>query len=85
MKQKHENITLSIPADLNAMLHSKFPHRGISSYVAKVVRESLQNEELCRLRSLECAYEEAEKDSNRQEVIAEWAAVDNDDDERWDW
>ena len=86
MKQKHENITLSFPADLNAMLHAKFPHRGISSYVAKVVRESLEKEAAHQIKVLEAAYEEAEQDQARQKLIKEYSVLDAlDDVENWQW
>lgn len=86
MKQKHENITLSFPADLRMLLHTKFPHRGMSSFVAKAVREALEKESANTIKALENAYEEAEKDPSRKKVINEWAALDAVDDvEGWEW
>ncbi len=86
MKQKHENITLSIPAHLNALLHAKFPHRGMSSFVAKVVQEALEKENTSKTKALEAAYEEAENDPSRKKLIKEWAALDTVDDiEGWEW
>lgn len=86
MRQKHQNITLSIPAELNALLHAKFPHRGMSNYVAKVVREALEKENAANIKALEVAYEEAENDPSRKKLIKEWAALDSIDDiEGWEW
>lgn len=86
MRQKHQNITLSIPAELNALLHAKFPHRGMSNYVAKVVREALEKENAANIKALEAAYEEAENDPSRKKLIKEWAALDSIDDiEGWEW
>jgi len=85
-RQKHVNITLSIPADLNALLHAKFPHRGISNYVANIVRVALDEEQQKERLALEAAYEEAEKDPERKKLIQEWRAVDAEDDtEGWEW
>ena len=86
MRQKHENITLSIPADLNALLHAKFPHRGMSNYVTKVVREALEKEKTSQLKALEAAYEDAEKDPARKKLIKEWSSLDTlDCVEGWEW
>ena len=86
MRQKHENITLSITADLNALLHAKFPYRGMSNYVSKVVREALEKENATKMKALEAAYEEAENDPARQKSVKEWAALDTVDDiEGWEW
>lgn len=86
MRQKHENITLSIPADLNALLHAKFPHRGMSNFVAKVVKEALEKENATKIKALEASYEEAENDPSRKKLVKEWAALDAVDDiEGWEW
>lgn len=86
MRQKHENITLSIPAHLNTLLHAKFPHRGMSNYVAKVVLEALEKENADKIKALEAAYEEAENDPSRKKPLKEWAALDTIDDiEGWEW
>jgi hypothetical protein len=86
MAAKHQNITLSLPSDLKAKLHSKFPRRGMSSYVAKVLREALEKDSAKELKALEAAYENAEKDHARKKVINEWEALDSlDDVEDWEW
>lgn len=85
-RQKHQNITLSFPSDLNALLHARVSRRGISQYVAKSVRESLEADERNELLKLEAAYEEANKDPDRLAVIEDWKTLDNTDStEGWEW
>jgi hypothetical protein len=86
MVAKHQNITLSLPADLNALLHAKFPRRGMSGYVTKVLREALEKDSAKELQALEAAYEDAEKDPARKKFIKEWDALDTSDEiEGWEW
>ena len=82
---KHENITLSFPSDLNALLHVRVSRRGISKYVAKAVKKALEEDEQRELLKLEAAYEEAGKDPDRLEVIKDFEALDNADVEGWEW
>lgn len=84
--KKHVNITLSFPSDLNALLHAKVSKGEISQYVVRAVRESLEAGEKNELRKLEAAYEEANKDPDRLELINDWMAIDNEDTtEGWTW
>lgn len=86
MKQKHENITLSFPTDLTALLHIKISRRGISKYVAEAVKKALKEDQERELLKLETAYEEANKDPDRLEVMEDWKILDNvDDTEGWEW
>jgi len=48
-RRNHENITLSFPSDLNAILHARVSNRGISKYVANAVRIALEEEEKAKL------------------------------------
>ncbi len=83
---KHENITLSFPAELNALLRRRVSRRGISKYVADAVQEALKKEERKELLKLEKAYEESNKDQNRQEVVSDWKTLDHTDNiEGWEW
>jgi len=83
---RHQNITLSFPSDLNALLHMKVSGRGISKYVAKAVRKALEEDESKEQMELEAAYEEANKDRDRLEVIKDWKTLDDVTDVRnWEW
>jgi len=83
---KHENITLSFPSDLNALLRVKVPRRGVSKYVAEAVRKALEEDEKRELLDLEAAYEEANKDVDRSRAVEEWKLLDNADKvEGWEW
>lgn len=83
---RHENITLSFPADLNALLHIKISRRGISKYVAEAVRKALEEDEKKELMKLEAAYEESNEDRERQDVIDEWKDLDHlDNTDGWEW
>jgi len=83
---KRENITLSFPSDLNALLHVKIPRRGISKYVAEAVRKALEDDEKKELMKLEAAYEESNEDPDRQDVIDGWKELDHrDNTEGWEW
>ena len=83
---KHENITLSFPSDLTALLHRKVPRRGISKYVADAVRKALEEEEQKQMLQLEAAYEAANKDRHRLKTIEEWKTIENVDSvEGWEW
>jgi Arc/MetJ-type ribon-helix-helix transcriptional regulator len=82
----NENITLSFPSDINALLHVRVPRRGISKYVAEAVRKALKEDEQRELLKLEAAYEEANQDQDRLEVIEDWKGLDNaDQDDDWEW
>lgn len=83
---KHENITLSIPSDINLLLHSKVPRRGISKYVTDAIRKSLLEDEKNEELKLEAFYEAANSDSNRVETVDDFKALDEIDDiEGWEW
>lgn len=85
-REKHQNITLSLPKDLNALLHAKVPSRGISKYVADAVRAALEKDTQKAQLELEAAYEEASLDPDRQKVVDEWSTLDADTDiEGWEW
>lgn len=83
---KHENITLSFPAELNALLHARVSTRGISKYVAKAVKKALDEDEKRTSMSLEAAYEEAGRDRERLKEIEEWKVLDHlDYNPEWEW
>ncbi len=85
-KQKHENITLSFPHDLNVLLRSHVSSRGISSYVANAVRQALEKDKNLEMKKLEAAYEKANKDPDRKKVLRELKVLDSVDDiEGWEW
>jgi len=86
MKQKHENVTLSFPAELNALLHIRVTRRGISKYVANAVKKALEEDERKELMKLEKAYEESNKDQDRVEIVNDWKGLDTVDNiEGWEW
>lgn len=83
---KHENITLSIPSDINLLLHTKVPRRGISKYVTEAIRKSLLEDEKNEELKLESFYEEANSDPNRVDSIDAFKSLDEIDDiEGWEW
>lgn len=84
MKEKHENITLSFPSDLAALLHIKIPRRGISKYVSEAVKKALKEDEQKALLKLEAAYEDANKDRDRLKLIEDWAAIEQEDTQEWE-
>ena len=83
--EKHQNITLSFPRELSALLHDRIPRRGISQYVAKAVRKALEEDERKSMSKLEAAYEQAEKDRSRSRTIKELKTLDADEIEGWEW
>jgi Arc/MetJ-type ribon-helix-helix transcriptional regulator len=83
---KHENITLSIPSDLNTLLHVRVSRRGISKYVAEAVRKALDEDERKEQLKLEAAYEQANMDHERLQEIKDWSLLDKADrDDEWEW
>jgi hypothetical protein len=85
-QNKHTNVTLSFPVDLNALLHAKVARSKISKYVAESVRKSLIEDEEREAAKLEAAYEKANSDLDRLKAVSEWNDLDNSDDiEGWEW
>ena len=86
---RHKNMTFSIPDDLILSLHSQISKRGISRFISEAIHKALEAEMLQREQSLESAYEAANQDSDRLEVLQEWNTLDDVsdliDDENWDW
>jgi len=83
---KHENITLSFPEDLNALLHLRIARRGISKYVAEAVRKALEEDKKKTVRDLEAAYEAANQDLDRLKAIEEWSSLDQSEEaDNWEW
>lgn len=76
---KYTNITLSFPEDLNALLHCRVNRREINKYVVEALKKALQEDEKKELIQLEAAYEEANRDADRLETIADWESLDNSD------
>ena len=83
---KHQNITLSIPAELNALLHVKVSRRGISKYVSKAILKALQEDEKKEEQKLEAFYEAASKDVDREKEIRAFDALEElNDNPDWEW
>ncbi len=86
---RHKNMTISIPDDLILSLHSEISKRGISRFISEAIRKALREKEIEEERTLDAAYEAANKDADRLETIKDWDALsdvsDLNDDEDWEW
>lgn len=76
-KSKTINVTFSIPKHINMLLHSFVGKRGLSKFVAKAIENALESEK----NHLKAAFRAAENDSDTNEVIDDWTALDGED---WD-
>ena len=70
-------VTFSLPRKLNRRLHKFAPKRGLSKFVSKAIEQALDDKE----DELVAAVREAEKDPDRNELIADWEGLDV---EGWD-
>jgi metal-responsive CopG/Arc/MetJ family transcriptional regulator len=87
---KHQNLTFSIPEDLKVALHVFIGRRGMSRFISDAVRKALEEEMLEKEQILDTAYEAANRDTDRLEVIRDWNSLDDvhdliDDNEDWGW
>lgn len=73
MKRTNEmtNVTFSIPAELNNLLHSMVERRGLSRFVAQALENALSEKK----NALKEAYAQANKDPDRLKTINEWEAL----------
>ena len=86
----HQNITFSIPDDLKTSLHVHVRKRGMSQLISNAIRKALAEEKLKKEQALDAAYEAANQDDHRLEILQDWNASDDvsdliDEDENWDW
>ena len=72
-KQQKINVTFSLPVEVNALLHTRVERRMLSQFVSTAIKNAL-NEERENLRA---AYAQANNDPDRNEVLADWDAIDN--------
>jgi hypothetical protein len=87
---KHKNMTFSIPDDLKALLFTRVGNRNRSQFISNSIRKALEEEESELERELDIAYEAANQDSSRIEVLQDWDEAEdnewiNDDDDDWSW
>ena len=87
---KHKNITFSIPEDLKAVLYTHIERRGISRFITDAIRKALADEAALKEQALDAAYEEANRDEDRLDVLREWNAQDDvadlmNENEDWTW
>ncbi len=81
---KHENITLSFPSDLKALLYQRVSNRGVSKFVAEAVRKSLEEYEREKELKLEKEYKALMKDASYKEVKEDWKDSDQEMAD-WEW
>lgn len=74
---KNINVTFSLPADLNTLLHAYVSKRGLSRFVAEAIQKALDE----KRQILRQAYIEARNDPDRLEIINDWKILDG---EKWD-
>lgn len=72
MRQRHQNMTFSMPEDLKIILHTRIGKRGLSRFISNAIRKSLNEGESNKERELDAAYEAASHDSDRMEVLRDW-------------
>ena len=81
-KQKHRNITLSLPQEMITDLHIYVKKRGISRFVEEAILDRLKSEKL----SLEQQYREAALDEERNKTFEDWDGMVGDGlNEKNDW
>ncbi len=69
---KKINATFSIPEEMHKRLQSVIGQRKMSNFVVQAIDEALAK----KAASLRSAYEAAEKDPARQEVLNDWKVFD---------
>lgn len=87
---KHQNITFSIPEDLKAYLQTHVRSRSRSRFISTAIRKALDEEKFKKEKDLDAAYEAANSDVDRLEVLKDWDFIDDvydlvDDEEDWSW
>lgn len=86
---RHYNITFSIPDDLKSILYAHVSKGSMSRFISDAIRKALEDEKLIKEKELDAAYEAANQDSDRLEVLNDWNALDDVGDltnnENWDW
>lgn len=70
-QQKHQHLTISIPADLKRDLFLFVKKRGVSQFISEAIVEKLEHKKL----SLEEQYNLAAKDEERNNEFKEWDDV----------
>lgn len=87
---KHQNLTFSIPEDLKVYLQTYVRSRSRSRFISDAIRKALDTERFRKEKDLDAAYEAANKDTDRLEVLKDWNSIDEvsdliDNDEDWGW
>ena len=67
------NVTFSIPEELNALLHVTVKRRELSRFVAEAILYAIEHKQ----NALKSAYDAANKDPDREEVLNDWDSIEN--------
>lgn len=86
---RHRNVTFSIPEDLKKSLYSHTSKGGISQFISNAIRKALDEEKMKKEQELDAAYEAANQDADRIDILRDWNSLDDvsdlDNGENWDW
>ena len=74
---KNVHVTFSLPKDVNKLLHSCVPRRGLSSFVSQAIMKALEDEQ----QQLRAEYLANENDSRMEKEMKDWNILDL---EAWD-
>ncbi len=72
---EHKNMTFSIPVDLLGLLHANIGKRDISRFISESILKALKEKEIQEEKALDAAYEAANNDPDRLEVIKDWDSL----------
>lgn len=72
---KKVNVTFSIPAETNELLHTLVGRKKLSAFVSSALDKALEE----KMDTLKQAYAEAESDPGRIKTIKEWQHLDIED------
>lgn len=70
---KKINLTLSLPSQTYKRLESLMPREEINSFVIQLINMAYEQ----KLSELKSAYLEAEKDVDRNALLADWQNIDD--------
>jgi len=71
------HVTFSLPKEVNKLLHSFVPKRGLSSFVSQAIVNALEEEQ----KQLKAEYLANEKDAVMKKEMKDWEVLDF---EGWD-
>jgi len=70
---KGHNVTFSLPEEIVNALRSQVEKRSLSRFAAEAIGKALVDQQ----QGLKAAYQAAEKDPDRKEVLKDWVHVDS--------